>query len=596
MRVEPHFLYTPILLILLNNTLFSQNVTRGPYLQLGTHESIVVRWRTDVSMDSRVTIGNAPGNLTIIFDDPNPTTEHEVSVNSLTSDTRYYYSIGSSSVVLAGDDTAHFFVTSPQPGTSKPTRIWVLGDVGTADDSARATRDAYYNFTGSTHTDLWLTLGDNAYPNGTDGQHQNAIFEDMFEVMLRKSVFWPSIGNHDINTSSSPGPYPYMDIFTLPTNGEAGGVASGTEHYCSFDYGNIHFIILNSSNSALRNANSAMWTWLQADLAQNNRFWTVAYWHHPPYSKGSHDSDSENDLKEMRENALPILESAGVDLVMAGHSHSYERSFLIDGHYGLSSTLTVAMKVDSGDGRPDGDGAYEKDISQSTANKGAVYIVLGTSGWPQNQGSLDHAVMVTSFIRLGSVVLDVHQDTLEAKFIDYEGNIDDYFTLIKNSTSPNQTEAIFRIERTTGNVYADGVFIAGGADFAERIKVSEPVEPGDVVELDPYNPQHYRKARGDGKLLAGVIATEPGFVVGNQIDKGKASAAYRPMLVLLGRVPVKVSAENGAICPGDLLTLSSKPGIAMRANAVNSQKPIIGKALEGLESGSGKVLVLVSTY
>ena len=68
----------------------------------------------------------------------------------------------------------------------------------------------------------------------------------------------------------------------------------------------------------------------------------IAFCHHPPYTKGSHDSDADIELMEMRQNALPILEDAGVDLVLSGHSHSYERSFLIDGHYGTSSTFTSA--------------------------------------------------------------------------------------------------------------------------------------------------------------------------------------------------------------------------------------------------------------
>ena len=103
-----------------------------------------------------------------------------------------------------------------------------------------------------------------------------------------------------------------------------------------------------------------MLTWLQNDLASTTQPWVIAFFHHPPYSKGSHDSDTDIELKEMRQNALPILENAGVDLVLSGHSHSYERSFLIDGHYGTSSTFTSAMKKNGGSGREDGTGAYRK--------------------------------------------------------------------------------------------------------------------------------------------------------------------------------------------------------------------------------------------
>src|SRR5438445_7064826 len=103
----------------------------------------------------------------------------------------------------------------------------------------------------------------------------------------------------------------------------------------------------------------AMAIWLESDLQANTNQWIIAYWHHPPYTKGSHDSDTETELIEMRQNALPILESYGVDLVLCGHSHSYERSFLLDGHYGLSSTLNDTMIKDSRDGRVTGNGAYQ---------------------------------------------------------------------------------------------------------------------------------------------------------------------------------------------------------------------------------------------
>jgi hypothetical protein len=148
-------------------------------------------------------------------------------------------------------------------------------------------------------------------------------------------------------------------MFTLPAGGEAGGVASGTEKYYSFDYGNIHFVCLDSMTSN-RAVSGAMLTWVQNDLLQNSQPWTVAFWHHPPYTRGSHNSDYETQLAEMRQNVLPILESYDVDLVLSGHSHSYERSFLIDGHYGESWTFTGAMKKNTGSGRENIDGAYSR--------------------------------------------------------------------------------------------------------------------------------------------------------------------------------------------------------------------------------------------
>jgi hypothetical protein len=414
---------------------------RGPYLQTPTSASMVLKWRTDVATDSVVNFGDAPTNLTSTVSTPGLTTEHEVTVIGLAPDTRYYYSVGSSAETLSGGDSGHFFTTAPVPGTAKPTRVWIIGDSGTANASAAAVRDAYKTNTGSTDTDLWLMLGDNAYPDGTDSEYQAAVF-DIYPELLRKIPLWPTLGNHDRHAADSATQSgPYYDIFTLPTNGEAGGLPSGTEAYYSFDYGNIHFVNLESYETD-RSPGGAMLTWLANDLAANDKEWVVAFWHHPPYTKGSHDSDTEGRLIDMRQNALPILESHGVDLVLSGHSHSYERSHLIDGHYGHSSTLTGAMILDNDGGSEAGAGAYEKPVD--SVNSGAVYAVAGSSG-KVSGGSLDHPAMFASISSLGSMILEVNGNRLDAQFIDESGNVDDNFTIIKgDDTTPpiiNKTEA-----------------------------------------------------------------------------------------------------------------------------------------------------------
>ena len=80
-------------------------------------------------------------------------------------------------------------------------------------------------------------LGDNAYFSGTDQEYQAAVF-DTYPTILRNTFLWSTRGNHEVNEPV------YYGAFTLPTAGEGGGLASGTEAYYSFDYGNIHFIAI----------------------------------------------------------------------------------------------------------------------------------------------------------------------------------------------------------------------------------------------------------------------------------------------------------------------------------------------------------------
>jgi len=153
---------------------------------------------------------------------------------------------------------------------------------------------------------------------------------------------------------------------------------------------------------------------------------------------------------------------------------------------------------------------------------------------------------------------------------------------------PIQTPAVFRVTRQ-GDVLTDGAFFSGNADIAEYIDSLEPLEPGDVVELDPHNPGHYRRSRSPySTLVAGVISAQPGFILGSR-------EPTRPLLALVGRVHVKASAENGPIRPGDLLVSASKPGYAMRCpEPVQCERAILGKALEPLEQGTGTILILLA--
>jgi hypothetical protein len=414
-------------LVLSSSPARAQTVIRGPYLQLAKPGGVTVRWRTDLPTNSVVQYGTTVA-LGASASTPTPTTEHAVSLGGLPAGAKHYYAVGHAGGTLAGGDTSHFFVTAPTPGSIVPTRIWVLGDSGKANQGARRVRDAYQGFTGSRGTDVWLMLGDNAYNDGTDAEFQAAVFAK-YPEQLRQVALWPTFGNHDANSASSETQTgPYYDVFSLPTGGEAGGVASSTEAYYSFDHANVHFICLDSDDSD-RSPGSEMLQWLEADLQSTSQDWIIAYWHHSPYARGGMDSDVEYHGTEMRENALPLLEAYGVDLVLSGHDPSYQRSVLVDGHYGLASSFTPEMAVNAGDGRQGGDGPYHKP-SGLAPNAGTVYTVAG-NGASSSSGPFDHPTTVVGMNRLGSVVIDVDGDRLDARLVDDNGAVADSFTVLK---------------------------------------------------------------------------------------------------------------------------------------------------------------------
>ena len=427
---------------------------RGPYLQIGTQDSVVVRWRTDLPTESRVSFGPAPNDLSTTITEPGLAYDHEVEITGLAASTLYYYGVGTSTAVLAGADADHFFTSSPLPGARQFTRIWIVGDSGECSqnqagcNAATAVADAYLSFAGADTADAWLMLGDNAYNIGTDNQYSVGVF-DTYPEILRNTVLWPAPGNHEFGVSDSPSQSgPYYDAFSMPTAGQAGGWPSGTEAYYSFDVGNVHFVSLDSHDtdrSAPANPTTnicpggqggAMYQWLCADLAVTDQDWVIAFWHHPPYSRGSHNSDvcAGLDVRmcEMRERFLPVLEHFGVDLTLTGHSHSYERSMLIDGHYGLSTTFGPEHIIDGGDGTPapGGGDPYWKPTLGMAPHEGSVHSVVGSSS-KAHGGSLDHPVMAVSINDLGSLVVDVDGHHLDAYWIDDSGTTRDHYRISK---------------------------------------------------------------------------------------------------------------------------------------------------------------------
>ena len=449
---------------------------RGPYLQMATPHSIVVVWRTEGPIKAEVRFGrsmesletkvpgsdiltrvsadiDAPGSVPRLYleteetakeraeegKDHSSTTrpntyQYEAQISGLLPATRYFYAIDDGERRIAGGED-YFLTTSPSRGSRTPTRIWIVGDSGTGGTNQKAVHDAMRSLVEreSRSLDMYIHVGDMAYGDGTDKEFQERFF-DMYDPTLRSVAVWPAMGNHEGRTSrGKTGVGPYYDAYVTPTNAEAGGVPSGTEAYYSFDVANIHFVCLDSHDLD-RKPNGAMARWLRADLEQTNSDWLIGFFHHPPYTKGSHDSDREGQLREMRTHIMPILEAGGVDLVLTGHSHIYERSMLMDGAY-VTPTTAEGVILDDGDGNPQGDGAYRKSAGLQP-HQGTIQIVAGHGGaGVSRKGTMP--VMREIIVDHGSVLLDVDGDTLTGRMLDKADEIRDLFSIVKRGRVVN---------------------------------------------------------------------------------------------------------------------------------------------------------------
>ncbi len=472
-------------------------VSRGPYLQMGTSNSMQIRWRTNIASTTKVNYGANPTNLNSNVVDATLTTEHIVNLPNISPNTQYYYSIGTATEVLQGNEL-NYFITAPTIGTEKKTRVWVTGDCGTGVPTQIAVKNKFLNYVGSQYIDLWLLLGDNAYNYGYDSEYQTRFFEPyQNDRIMKQTVLFPTPGNHDYGatgTAQSDHIMPYYSNFSLPSNGEVGGVPSGHKEYYSYNYANIHFVSLDSygtetgNNFRLYDATSPQITWLKADLTANTQKWTVLYWHHPPYTMGSHNSDNENELRFIRENVVPILEQYKVDLVLCGHSHNYERSRLMKGHTGLEPTFNATLhNPTTSSGKYDGSTdscPYIK--TSSLPNTGIIYVVAGSAGWATGtQTSYPHDAMYFSHTaNAGSLYLEIEANRLDAKWIADDGEVKDKFTMMKDVNIKQTITQANNLTNITLNSSWIGNYAWQNSSFSSRSLIVSPINNTQYIVKD----------------------------------------------------------------------------------------------------------------
>ena len=150
--------------------------------------------------------------------------------------------------------------------------------------------------------ELIVHVGDVAYYSGTAEEFQSRVFA-IYAPLLRFVPMFPVAGNHEYVTADAA---PFRDAFALPNN----------ERWYSFDWGSVHFAAIDTEQNLAVQA-----AWLDADLAATDLPWKIVFSHRPPYSSGDHGSSTD-----VRDALGPIMERHGVQLMLTGHDHDYERT------------------------------------------------------------------------------------------------------------------------------------------------------------------------------------------------------------------------------------------------------------------------------
>jgi hypothetical protein len=290
------------------------NFTRGPFLQSTSPHGTTIVWKTPVAADTAVDYGPTPDLGWSVADSALVTT-HAVTLTNLSPDTRYFYRVRSA----VGGRTA----TSPRFSfrtlkTHGPVRFLALADTGQGTLAQLRLADVL----AAAEPDLVLHGGDVVYPYFTESLVDTKCLS-VYGPHMRGTPYYFALGNHDLDV----GGQAYLDTFFLPTNS-----VSGTEHYYSFDHGDAHFAVLYQPflSQYKLTEGDAQYRWLVQDLSASAKPWKILLLHLPPQSSSAHRNDDLNfngipDRTEVKDVVLPVARRLGVQLILSGHEHLYER-------------------------------------------------------------------------------------------------------------------------------------------------------------------------------------------------------------------------------------------------------------------------------
>jgi predicted phosphodiesterase len=326
---------------------------RGPFLSdtdLDIHPWKLreVVWYTSDDVVGRVRYGTDPLNLNLLASDSAAKYEHRVTLANLLPSTVYNYSafndLDNDSMEDPGEgyDTGFFkTVAQPNPAAAQmqPFKFIAFGDSGctglgscTSGNNSACCQDAVKslieNF--ASCPDFVIHLGDIVYENGELGKIEQRYYVP-YQNLVNKMPVFLSPGNHDVHTAEgNANRRNFFASYVLPTNNA--GVEVETERFYSFDYGNIHFVMLDGTTIGIDTGNIAdennaffqdckQLCWLCQDLAAARRFWKVVFFHHPPFT-----SNRTSDSQMIQDQLRPLFNQYRVDLVINGHAHYYERT------------------------------------------------------------------------------------------------------------------------------------------------------------------------------------------------------------------------------------------------------------------------------
>ncbi len=313
------------------------NIVRGPIIESTTSTDTKIAWQTLKPTTSIVEYGLTT-SLSKRIENKVPTTDHVLQLLDLKPNTTYHYRVGG----VAGEiprfsKTTSFNTLKP----SGPVRLMLLGDSG----SGNLLQHKFAKVIRDNQPDAILHAGDIVYDfkSGPPNYYPDFRHFSVFKEHMKSVPYYTTIGNHELYYGDTA----YLNAFHLPTNNlptlglkdpNLDYPFSGTEHFYSFDVGDAHISVLYNPWYAHHNfsKDTNQLHWLTNDLATTSKPWKLLLGHFPVASSASHgwsdyDGNALPDTVDFGNTIYPIVSKYKVDLMLAGHSHSFEKFKPVNG-------------------------------------------------------------------------------------------------------------------------------------------------------------------------------------------------------------------------------------------------------------------------
>jgi hypothetical protein len=273
-----------------------RRVDLDPYLQSLTTNSVTIAWQTEEKVIGEIRFGTSGDYGDSILEDE-PKRRHAIKLTDLEPDEQYHYQVFGDGEPLTSDST--FRTAKPRGGG--PYNFIVVGDT----QKNPSVHASIIKQAISIAPSFFLHVGD--LVNIGNSPDQWVQFFNIESDLLRSVALFPTLGNHEEESEH------YFDLFYLP----------GNERWYTFTYGDARFISLQVDYDWPDvTPASKQYQWLESTLAGNKHPWLIIYFHRSPYTSEYEGSEELH----IRENLTPLFEKYGVDLVLSGHNHNYQRS------------------------------------------------------------------------------------------------------------------------------------------------------------------------------------------------------------------------------------------------------------------------------